>query len=152
MPRHLEPDEVLEEIQNGFSPLEWRVELIGQRLGFSAFDIDGNVVLLPSSWHGRWARKPDSLRYRINVLRRRVEEEGYTLDPWKVSAYSRPSLSAVEQRYQLRAPVRERFASGEKATATYGGCFLSRVRPPLRASVEAGSAHARHRTDRLPCG
>jgi len=86
MQRYLEPDEVVEAIESGFSPLECRVELIGQRLGFSVFDIDGNVVLPPSSWHARWARKPESLRSRINVLRQRVEEEGYTLDPWKALA------------------------------------------------------------------
>jgi hypothetical protein len=83
MQRHLESNEVVEAIENGFSPLECRVELIGERLDFSVFDIDGNVVLPLSSWHARWARKPDSLRSRINVLRRRVEEEGYTLDPLK---------------------------------------------------------------------
>jgi len=84
MRKHLEPNEIVEAIENGFSPLECRVELVGQRLGFSVFDIDGNVVLPLSSWHARWARKPESLRSRINVLRQRVEEEGHRLDPWKV--------------------------------------------------------------------
>jgi hypothetical protein len=83
MAKYLEPNEVVEAIENGFSPLECRVELLGQRLGFSVFDIDGNVVLPLSSSNARWARKPDSLRSRINVLRQRVEQEGYTLDPWK---------------------------------------------------------------------
>ena len=86
MPKYLEPDEIVEAIGNGFSPLECRVELVGQRLGFCVFDIDGNAVLPLSSWHVRWARKADSLRSRINVLRQRVEEEGYTLDPWKALA------------------------------------------------------------------
>jgi hypothetical protein len=49
MPRYLEPNEVVEAIENGFIPLECRVDLIGQRLGFSVFDIDGNVVLPLSS-------------------------------------------------------------------------------------------------------
>jgi len=83
MPKYLERSEIIEATESGFSPLECRVELIGQRLGFSVFDMYGNVVLPISSWHARWARKADTLRSRINVLRQRVEEEGYTLDPWK---------------------------------------------------------------------
>ena len=86
MPKYLEPSEIVEAIENGFSPLECCVELVGQRLGFCIFDMDGNAVLPLSSWHARWARKPDSLRSRINVLRQRVEEEGYTLDPWTILA------------------------------------------------------------------
>ena len=86
MPKYLEANEIVEAIESGFSPLECRVELIGQRLGFCVFDIDGNALLPLLSWHARWARKPESLRLRINVLRQRVEQEGYTLDPWKVLA------------------------------------------------------------------
>jgi hypothetical protein len=86
MPKHLEPTEVVEAIESGFSPLECRVELVGQRLGFCVFDVDGNIVLPLSSWNVRWARRPESLRTRINVLRQRVEQEGYTLDPWKALA------------------------------------------------------------------
>ena len=84
MPRYLEPNEIVEAIESGFSPLECRVELVGQRLGFSVFDIDGNALLPLLSWDARWARKPESLRSRINILRQRVEQEGYTLDPWKL--------------------------------------------------------------------
>ena len=83
MPKYLEPNEVVEAIESAFSPLECRVELVGQRLGFCVFDIDGNALLPLLSWHARWARKPDTLRSRISTLRKRVEEEGYTLDPWK---------------------------------------------------------------------
>jgi hypothetical protein len=86
MPKYLEPNEIVEAIESGFSPLVCRVELVGQRLGFYVLDMDGNAVLPLSSWHARWARKPDALRSRINLLRQRVEEEGYTLDPWKALA------------------------------------------------------------------
>jgi hypothetical protein len=87
MPKYLEPNEVLEAIETAFSPLECRVELFDRnRLGFCVFDIDGNAVLPLSSWHARLVRKPDRLRSRINVLRQRVEQEGYTLDPWKLLA------------------------------------------------------------------
>jgi len=86
MQKYLQPNVIVGAIENGFSPLECRVELVGQRLGFCIFDMDGNAVLPLSSWHARWARKPDSLRSRINVLRQRVEEEGYTLDPWTILA------------------------------------------------------------------
>jgi hypothetical protein len=87
MPKYLEPNEVVEAIENAFSPLECRVELFDHRnrLGFCVFDIDGNAVLPLSSWDVRWARQPDRLRSRIDVLRQRVEEEGYTLDPWAFS-------------------------------------------------------------------
>jgi hypothetical protein len=84
MPKYLEPNEIVEAIENGFSPLECRVELIGQRLGFCVFDIDGNALLPLLSWHARWARNPASLRSRIVTLRKRVELEGYALDPWRV--------------------------------------------------------------------
>jgi hypothetical protein len=86
MPTDLKPSEVVEAIESGFSPLECRVELSGQRLGFAVFDTDGYVVLPLSSWNVRWARKPASLRARIVTLRKRVELEGYALDPWKVLA------------------------------------------------------------------
>ncbi len=87
MPKYLEPDEILEAIENAFSPLECRVELYDRnRLGFRVFDIDGNALLPFSSWHARWVRKPDTLRSRISTLRKRVEEEGYMLDPWKLLA------------------------------------------------------------------
>jgi len=83
MPRHLQPNEVVEAIESAFSPLECRVELVDQRLGLSVFDTDGYVVLPLLSWNVRWARKPENLQSRINVLRQRVELEGYMLDPWK---------------------------------------------------------------------
>ena len=87
MPKYLEPNEILEAIENAFSPLECRVELYDRnRLGFRVFDIDGNALLPLSSWHARWVRKPDTLRSRISTLRKRVEEEGYMLDPWKLLA------------------------------------------------------------------
>jgi hypothetical protein len=88
MPKYLEPNEVVEAIENAFSPLECRVELFDRRnrLGFRVFDIDGNAVLPLSSWVARLVRKPDRLRSRINVLRQRVEEEGYILDPWTFAA------------------------------------------------------------------
>ena len=86
MPNYLEPHEVVEAIENAFSPLECRVEMIGQRLGFCVFDIDGNALLPLLSWHARWARKPESLQSRISTLRKRVELEGYILDPWEISA------------------------------------------------------------------
>jgi hypothetical protein len=86
MLRHLKPNEVVEAIESGFSPLECRVELVDHRLGFCVFDIDGNAVLPPLSWNVRWARKPENLQSRIDILRQRVELEGYMLDPWKVLA------------------------------------------------------------------
>ena len=86
MPKYLEPAEMVEAIESGFSPLVCRVDLVGQRLGFCTFDVDGSAVLPLSSWHARWARKPETLRWRINILRHRVEQEGYTLDPWKALA------------------------------------------------------------------
>jgi hypothetical protein len=86
MRRHLEPNEVVAAIESAFSPLECRVELVDQRLALSVFDTDGFVVLPLLSWNVRWARKPESLQCRINVLRQRVELEGYMLDPWKVLA------------------------------------------------------------------
>jgi hypothetical protein len=45
MPKYLEPNEIVEAIESGFSPLECRVELVGQRLGFCVLDVDGNAVL-----------------------------------------------------------------------------------------------------------
>jgi len=55
-----------------------RVEVIGERLGFYVFDVDGNAVLPLSSWHARWARKPETLRWRINMLRQCVEDMGHS--------------------------------------------------------------------------
>ena len=88
MPKYLEPNEVVEAIENAFSPLECRVELFDDRnrLGFCVFDADGTLILPLSSWVARLVRKPDRLRSRIDTLRRRVEAEGYTLDPWAFSA------------------------------------------------------------------
>ena len=88
MQKYLEPNEIVEAIENAFSPLECRVESYddSNRLGFRIFDIDGNALLPLTSWHARWVRKPDALRSRINVLRQRVEAEGYTLDPWRFLA------------------------------------------------------------------
>jgi hypothetical protein len=88
MPKYLEPNEVVEAIENAFSPLECRVELFDHRnrLGFCVFDTDGTLILPLSNWVARLVRKPDRLRSRINVLRQRVEAEGYTLDPWAFSA------------------------------------------------------------------
>ncbi len=88
MPRYLEPNDVVEAIENAFRPLECRVDLFDQqnRLGFRVFDPNGNSILPVSSWLTRLVRKPDSLRSRINVLRKRVEAEGYTLDPWTFGA------------------------------------------------------------------
>jgi hypothetical protein len=87
MPKYLEPSEVVEAIENVFSPLECRVELFDRnRLGFCVFDTDGTLILPLSSWLARQVRKPDRLRSRISPLRKRVELEGYTLDPWAFSA------------------------------------------------------------------
>jgi hypothetical protein len=86
MPKYLQPNEIVEAIERAFSPLECRVELFDQRLGFRVFDTDGTLVLPLSSWVARLVRKPDRLRSRINVLRKRVEAEGYTLDPWTFAA------------------------------------------------------------------
>ena len=88
MPKYLEPNEVIEAIERAFSPLECRVELFDRRnrVGFCVFDTDGTLILLLSSWVAPLVRKPDRLRSRINVLRQRVEAEGYTLDPWTFSA------------------------------------------------------------------
>ncbi len=88
MPKYLEPNEIVEAIENAFSPLECRVELFDHRnrSGFTVFDTDGTLILPLSSWLARLVRKPDSLRTRINVLRKRVEAEGYTLDPWTFPA------------------------------------------------------------------
>jgi hypothetical protein len=83
-----------------------RVELFDHRnkLGFRVFDIDGNAVLPLSSSHASWVRKTNTLRSRINALRQRVEEEGYTLDPHLASdAFGRPSFSV---RTMLRATVK----------------------------------------------
>ena len=54
MPKYLEPNEIVEAIENGFSPLECRVELIDQRLGFCVFDVEGNALLPRLSWHARY--------------------------------------------------------------------------------------------------
>lgn len=88
MPKYLEPNEIVEVIENAFSPMECRVELFDHRnrLGFSVFYTDGTLILPLSSWLVRLVRKPDSLRTRIDVLRKRVEAEGYLLDPWTFSA------------------------------------------------------------------
>ena len=74
MPKYLEPHEIVEAIENGFSPLECRVELFDRRnrLGFRVFDPDGTLILPLSSWVARLVRKPDRLRSRINVLRQRT--------------------------------------------------------------------------------
>jgi hypothetical protein len=78
MPKYLEPNEVVEAIENAFRPLDCRVVLFGRRnrLGFCVFDTDGTFVLPLSSWVARLVRKPHRLRSRINVLRQRVEAEG----------------------------------------------------------------------------
>ncbi len=104
--KYLEPDEIVEAIENAFSPLECRVELFADRnrLGFSVFDTDGSLILPCSSWFARLVRKPDSLRTRINVLRKRVEAEGYTLDPGRSRRNSsaplwlRSSIAAKAER------------------------------------------------------
>ena len=86
MSKYLGPNEIVEAIERAFSPLECRVELFDHRLGFRVFDTDGTLILPLSSWLARMVRKPDRLRSRINVLRQRVEAEGYTLDPWRFAA------------------------------------------------------------------
>jgi hypothetical protein len=87
MPKYLEPNEVVEAIENAFRPLECHVELFDDRnrLSFRVFDTDGTLILPLSSWLARLVRKPDRLRSRIGPLRKRVEAEGYTLDPWAFS-------------------------------------------------------------------
>ena len=88
MPRHLEPDQVVEAIEDAFRPLECRVDLYdqGSRLAFGVFDTDGALIMPPSVWMARLVRKPHRLQARIYPLRKRVELEGYTLDPWTFPA------------------------------------------------------------------
>jgi hypothetical protein len=78
MPRHLEPDQVVEAIEDAFRPLECRVDLYdqGSRLAFSVLDTDGALIMPPSVWMARLVRKPHRLQVRINPLRKRVELEG----------------------------------------------------------------------------
>jgi len=88
----LEPNDIVEIIENAFRPLECRVELYdqGSRLAFNVLDADGNLLLPLSVWLARGLRKPDRLRARIAPLRDRVSLEGYTLDPWNFPDLTAP--------------------------------------------------------------
>jgi len=62
------------------------VELYDQarRLALTIVDVNGEPVLPPHFWLASQLRKPHRLRARIVPLRRRVELEGYRLEPWVV--------------------------------------------------------------------
>ena len=88
MSQLLQPNHIVEVIENAFRPLECRVEIYdqGSRLAFNVLDRDGNLLLPLSVWLARLVRKPDRPRARLLPLRDRVQLEGYVLDPWRFPA------------------------------------------------------------------
>ena len=88
----LEPNDIVEAIENAFRPLECRVELYdqGSRLAFNVLDAGSNLLLPLSVWRARLVRRPERLRARIAPLRDRVALEGYTLDPWNFPDLTAP--------------------------------------------------------------